>query len=105
MIDALAAGGVTGSNAHGHGIGLEVRDYPIIVPPTGLPIRDDCIEVSSDLPLEEGMVVNLEVPLYLFGVASLHMEQTFLITSTGARRLDSSEPTQPVRVRREAVAA
>jgi Xaa-Pro aminopeptidase len=105
MFDVLLAGGVTGSNAHGHGVGLEVRDYPIIVPPTGLRIRDECVDVSSDLALEEGMVVNLELPLYLFGVASLHMEQTLLITATGARRLDSSDATEPVRVERGAVAA
>jgi Xaa-Pro aminopeptidase len=105
MIDVLAAGGITGCNAHGHGIGLEPRDYPIIVPPTGLRVRDDCVDVWSDVPLEEGMVVNLELPLYLFGLASLHMEQTFLITSTGCRRLDSSEATEPVRVGRQAVAA
>jgi Xaa-Pro aminopeptidase len=97
MIDALAEGSVSGSNAHGHGIGLEVRDYPIIVADTGLRIRDDCIDVAADLPLEAGMVVNLELPLYLFGVGSLHMEQTFLLTPEGWRRLDSDEPTEPVR--------
>ena len=63
MIDRLAQGGVTGSNAHGHGIGLEVRDYPIIMPDTGLRIRDDCAALTADVPLEEGMVVNLELPL------------------------------------------
>jgi Xaa-Pro aminopeptidase len=100
MIDALASGGVHGSNAHGHGIGLEVRDYPIVMPATDLRIHDECVDVSSDVPLEAGMVVNLELPLYLFGVGSLHMEQTFLVTATGCRRLDSSEPTLPIQVGR-----
>jgi Xaa-Pro aminopeptidase len=98
MIGTLAEGGITGSNAHGHGIGLEVRDYPIIVAETGLRIRDACIDLSSDPRLEEGMVVNLELPLYLFGLGSLHMEETFLVTRDGCRRLDSDAPTQPVQV-------
>jgi Xaa-Pro dipeptidase len=102
MIDTLAEGGITGSNAHGHGIGLEVRDYPIIMPDSGLRIRDDCIDIPSDVPFEPGMVVNLELPLYLFGAGSLHMEQTFLITPGGSRRLDSDEPTRPVQVELEA---
>ena len=44
------------------------------------------------------MVVNLELPLYLFGLASLHMEQTFLITQGGCKRLDSDDATRPVQV-------
>jgi Xaa-Pro dipeptidase len=102
MVETLAHAGVTGSNAHGHGIGLEPRDYPIIMPPSGLSIRDDCIDLSSDMPLEAEMVVNLELPLYLFGRASLHMEQTFEITPGGPRRLDASDPTEPVHVMLEA---
>src|SRR5207302_1349467 len=98
MMETLASGGITGSNAHGHGIGLEVRDYPIIMPDKGLRIRDDCVDMAADVPLEEGMVVNLELPLFPFGVGSLHMEQTFLITSSGYRRLDSSDATSPVQI-------
>jgi Xaa-Pro aminopeptidase len=54
------------------------------------------------VPFEPGMVVNLELPLFLFGAGSLHMEQTFLITPGGSRRLDSDEPTRPVQVELEA---
>ena len=68
------------------------------MPDKGLRIRDDCVDMSADVPLEEGMVVNLELPLFLFGVGSLHMEQTFLITSSGYRRLDSSDATSPVQI-------
>jgi Xaa-Pro dipeptidase len=105
MIDTLADGGIGGSNAHGHGIGLEVRDYPIIVRDSGLRIRDDCVDLSADVPLEEGMVVNLELPLYLFGAGSLHMEETFAITRDGCRRLDSTNPTHAVQVARAALPA
>ena len=91
MWDALTAGGITDSHPHGHGFGLEVRDYPIIVPANGLRIRDDSIDVSSDLPLEQGMVVNLEVPVFTLGVASIHIEQSFVVTNVGARLLVPQE--------------
>jgi Xaa-Pro aminopeptidase len=71
------------------------------MPANGLRIRDDCVDVSSDVPIEAGMVVNLELPMYLFGVGSLHMEQTFLVTTDGCRRLDSTEPTAPIQVGRQ----
>ena len=58
MKPALAEAGLSGF-PHGHGIGLEVRDYPIIVPDTGLRIEDDFVSRPADLLLEEGMVLNL----------------------------------------------
>ncbi|MGH2522450.1 MAG: M24 family metallopeptidase, partial [Anaerolineales bacterium] len=60
MWQALNAHGITASNPHGHGVGLEIRDYPIIMADNGLRLRDDCIDVPSDLPLEVNMVFNLE---------------------------------------------
>jgi Xaa-Pro aminopeptidase len=87
MWDALTEGGITDSHPHGHGFGLEVRDYPIIVPANGLRISDDCIDVSSDLPLEQGMVVNLEVPVFTLGEGSIHTEQSFVVTDAGSRPL------------------
>jgi len=61
MTDFLARHGITACFPHGHGLGLELRDYPIIVPDTGLRISDDCVDLPADLPLEPGMVINLEV--------------------------------------------
>ncbi|MBV9171916.1 MAG: aminopeptidase P family protein [Chloroflexi bacterium] len=101
MLEQLAAEGVSDCNAHGHGIGLEVRDYPIIMPDEGRRIRDNCIDVSADVVLEPDMVVNLETPLYLFGVGSLHVEQTFVITPDGCRRIDGQGETRAVRAGRE----
>ena len=40
---------------HGHGLGLEMRDYPILVPDTGLRIRDDFVDLPADLTIEEGI--------------------------------------------------
>jgi Xaa-Pro aminopeptidase len=105
MIESLAESGITACNAHGHGVGLEVRDYPIIVADTGLRIRDDCVDVPADLPLEAGMVVNLELPLFLAGAGSLHIEQTFLVTGDAPRRLDAPELDRSPIVVAEAVHA
>ncbi len=99
MQTCLTEHGITTCFAHGHGFGLEPRDYPIIVEDTGLRLHDDCIDLPADLPLEVGMVINLETPLYLVGVASLHIEQTFLVTPAGGELLvplERGEPLQPM---------
>ena len=98
MQDYLRETGITSCFPHGHGVGLEVRDYPIIVPDNGLRIRDDCVDVPSDLKLEENMVINLEAGLFLFGVGSLQCERTFLITSHGYRPLVPQGRAQPLTV-------
>lgn len=72
---------------HGHGLGLEVRDYPIIAADSGLPLRDDCLDIPADLPLEADMVVNLEASSFLAAEASLHIEETFRITAGGPEAL------------------
>jgi Xaa-Pro dipeptidase len=86
---------ITASFPHGHGLGVEVRDYPIIVADNGLRIRDDCVDEPSDLPLEEDMVINLEAGIFMPGVASLHTEQTFIVTLHGAQPLIGQDRAQP----------
>ena len=98
MQQTLAAQGVTASNPHGHGLGLEIRDYPIIVADNGLRLRDDCIDIPSDLPLEVDMVFNLESAIFTPGTGSTHIERTFVVTPDGSRPLtaqDRSGPVQP----------
>ncbi|MDX6560714.1 MAG: Xaa-Pro dipeptidase [Gaiellales bacterium] len=92
----MAERGITQSFPHGHGVGLEVRDYPVVVPDAGAVIRDDCVEVGSDLPLEEGMVVNLEAPFFSVGELSVHCEQTFVVTASGSRPLIPQDRDAPV---------
>jgi Xaa-Pro aminopeptidase len=96
MVEALAARGVTESYPHGHGFGLDVRDYPILAPANGLRIRDDCVDVSSDLPLEEGMVVNLVAPVFTLGAGAVHCERSFVVTATGGRPLAEQDRSAPV---------
>lgn len=81
---------------HGHGVGMEVRDYPILAPDNGLRIADECVDVPSDLPIEEDMVLNIEAPLCLAGVGSLHLEQSVVVTGSGSRPLVEQQRERPV---------
>jgi Xaa-Pro aminopeptidase len=96
MWGALTARGISATNPHGHGFGLDVRDYPIVVRDNGLHIRDDCVDVASDLELEEGMVINLEAPVFLRGQGSVHCERSFVVTAAGARPLAAQDRSAPV---------
>ena len=69
--------------------------YPIIVPDNGLRIRDACIDLESDLPLEENMVVNLEASIAHFGVGDTHLEQSLLVTANGCRPLVPHDRSKP----------
>ena len=87
MQATMAARGVIATFPHGHGLGLEIRDYPILVPDNGLRISDDCVDEPSDLPLEENMVINLEVTVMTPGLGAVEIEQTFVVTADGSRAL------------------
>jgi Xaa-Pro aminopeptidase len=96
MQRSLAERGIAVSFPHGHGVGVEVRDYPILMPDSGARIRDDCVDLVADLPLEEGMVVNLEAPVFFGGDSSVHCEQTFVITADACRALVPQDRAAPV---------
>jgi Xaa-Pro aminopeptidase len=96
MREVLAGRGITACFPHGHGLGLEVRDYPVLMPDAGDVIRDDCVEVGADLPLEPDMVVNIEVCVLTPGARSVHCEQTFVVTADGARPLVPQDREAPL---------
>ena len=75
------------SSPQGHGIGLEAREYPLIGPSGKSRIRDDCIDLPGELELEARMVVNLEAATFLPGIASLHVERSFVVGSQGTEPL------------------
>ena len=62
---------------------------------TGLQIRDDCVNVPSDIPLEEGMVLNLEAFILMPGTGSVHMERSFVVTAESSRDLIRQDRDQP----------
>lgn len=59
-----------GHLGHSIGIGISPEEPPFISP-------------YEERPLEPGMVLCLEVPVYLKGVGALHIEDTYLITNEG----------------------
>jgi Xaa-Pro aminopeptidase len=71
----------------GHGLGVEIREYPLLSAGGVGRLRDECIDIDADLELRPGMIVNLEASLFGVGDASLHMEQTYLVTETNAEQL------------------
>ena len=96
MTAALRRYDIGGQFPHGHGLGVEVRDYPILVPDNGLRIKDDCVDLPSDLPLEQGMVLNLESAVFVPQYGAWHTEQTFLVTHNGAQPLLPQQRSEPV---------
>jgi Xaa-Pro dipeptidase len=82
----------------GHGLGIELRDYPLIGPTSGRRITDDCVNVPADIELDQGMVINLEGLGYLPGRASYAVEQTFVVEAGGGRLLTKQERHAPVEV-------
>jgi len=95
MSEVLKDSSIADAFPHGHGLGLELRDYPILVPATGLRLHDECIDLDSDLPMEEGMVNNLEAPLFLPMAGGLHLEKSFVITADGNRELCHQQRDHP----------
>ena len=72
-------------HALGHGIGLDVHEYP---------------RISSDLrkgQLEEGMVITIEPGLYLPRVGGIRYEDMIVITKTGYQNLFKEiKPNEPI---------
>lgn len=69
-VEAVREAGVPHYRRHhvGHGIGAEVYDPPLLAP-------------GVDIPLEEGMVMNIETPYYEFGFGAAHVEDPFVVQS------------------------
>jgi Xaa-Pro aminopeptidase len=76
-------GGALPSYSRGHlghsiGIGLFPEEPPYIAP-------------NEERALEPGMVLCMEVPVYLFGVGALHIENTYVIIEDGHENFIESE--------------
>ena len=73
----------------GHGIGMEIREDPIIGGSLGGRLRDECIDEPADLELEAGMLINLEASLFAIRHSSVHTEETFALGKHGSRRIST----------------
>src|SRR4029077_14428536 len=56
----LSTSGIKNIYAHGHAIGLEPREHPVIMRSNYGKFSDGIITETTDLPLEQGMTFNLE---------------------------------------------
>jgi len=97
MWNEFRSHGLAAGFPHGHGLGLEPREYPILVDNNSLFIKDELINLPSDLPLEEGMVINLEAGLFVPEQGSLQFEKTFVLESGGCRPLIPQFRDEPYR--------
>lgn len=85
------------SEVHGHGIGLQPMEYPIIMS-SGLNYNytNGFEKINADFNLEENMVLNLEIPVYLFGEASFIIEESIIVTEKGYKSLILQDRSKPI---------
>jgi Xaa-Pro aminopeptidase len=76
---AYKSRGLEGVDYQGHGIGLETREHPIIAYSRYRTISDQVVSRDAEIPLEEGMVINIETPLNRVMEGGYQLEKTFLI--------------------------
>ena len=79
----------------GHAIGLQTREHPVINKSDYKRIADDVVDISIDIPLEEGMVINIETPMDLLGKGSYQVERTFRITKDKPEELTPKRDSGP----------
>lgn len=76
------------SDSFGHGMGLEIRDYPIFSSAAvKQKITDGTVNCSADFALEPGMVVNHETPYRELGSGGVQIEHSLVVTKSGCRLL------------------
>lgn len=69
----------------GHGIGIEARDYPLFTKP--MKASSPFLPGTYDLPIEEGMVISIEIPYGELGLGGFQVEYTLLVKKDGCEKL------------------
>jgi len=82
-MDAVKKSGIPDYRRHhlGHGIGIELYDSPLIRSAQDASVVQ--LAGASDVPLEENMTLNIEVPYYELGFGGMQIEYTLVITKNG----------------------
>ncbi len=79
---ALSGYGQNFLHSLGHGVGLEIHEWPLIRK----------TEPYQSLPLQPGFVITIEPGIYLQGIGGVRIEDTVAITSTGCEILTVPSP-------------
>jgi len=79
----------------GHGIGIEARDYPIFTKP--IKATSPFLPGTYDVPVEEGMVISIEIPYGELGLGGFQTEYTLLVKKDGCEKLYPHERELVVR--------
>jgi Xaa-Pro dipeptidase len=97
IVEYLEKYNICNTDTHGHGIGLQPSEYPIITSKVlnynyfdGFETRD------ADFCLEENMIINLEIPYYIFGKGSYIIEVSALIEKGGCRSIAEQKRESPI---------
>jgi Xaa-Pro dipeptidase len=88
--------GISDVNYQGHGVGMEAREHPVIAPSTHTRIHDGIIDTTTEIPFEEGMVINIETPLSLIGTGAYQVERTFLVAKGSPKELTPKRELSPI---------
>ena len=88
MVDAVHKAGLPRFHQTfaGHTIGLEAREFPFILGPTER-VTDPFLPETTDAPLPEGAVINLEVPAGEFGWGGMQVEASVVVKAKGFEHL------------------
>ena len=68
--DHIKSKGYTFGHSTGHGLGIDVHEYPLASP-------------SYDIPLEEGCCITIEPGIYVEGVGGVRIEDDIILKKTG----------------------
>ena len=97
VIEYLDKHDIHKTDTHGHGIGLQPSEYPIISSSVPNFVYNNGFEESSgDFKLEENMVVALELPYYIYGQGSYIVEVSAIVTKNGYQLLIPQERKTPI---------
>lgn len=89
---------IPGLVAQGHGLGLGIREWPLLGPPNDAALSDGLGTYPVDAVLAPGMVVNLEAGGHFADGTSVQVEKSFVIGADAAVPLAAQPRDAPVRL-------
>ena len=98
MIEYLDKYNIHNTDIHGHGIGLQPSEYPIINNILNYKYFDGFEMRDANFQLEENMVINLEIPYYIFKEGSFIIEISAVVTKNGYRSLTEQKRDCPIMI-------